>query len=286
MGLMAMKFTTKFKQTHKLAAIAVVVAAIAVAPAAFAVEPAASPQHPPAAGRPALTPQAIAGWINQLGSDSYTVREAASDELIQAGRPAIDSVAAATQKDDLEVTTRAVQILAAMLKSSDSDTADAAAAALAKVAAVRNASTAALAAAGSATDALGTYEQTRQERTLAEIRRLGGTVSMGNPFTGNPDGVTIILDADWRGGSAGLKLLKHVPSLEHLSVRGAPMTDGDLADLGGLAHLSVIELFGTKVSLAASQKFAQAHPGAHVDRRSNARLGIEARKRHDADFPS
>ena len=98
--------------------------------------------------------------------------------MIQAGRAAIDATVAATQKDDLEVTTRAVQILGGMLKSDDIDTADAAAAALGKVAAVRNASTAAMAAAGIATDALAEYELARQERTLAEIRRLGGNVRM------------------------------------------------------------------------------------------------------------
>ena len=228
----------------------------------------------PAATSQSATPQEVAAWIGQLGSDTYSVREAATEELIRAGSAAIDAAVAASQKDDLEVTTRAVQVLAALVKSHDVDTADAAAAALSKVVSVRNASTAAMAAAGAATDALGDYEQMRQARTLAEIRRLGGNVMVGNPLTGNPDGVQVILESDWHGGETGLKLLKHVPDLEHLGVHGVAMTDSDLTLLGGLSRLSSIELFGTKVTVAASQKFAQTHPSIKVDRRSNAKLGI------------
>ncbi|HEX3998799.1 MAG TPA: PDZ domain-containing protein [Pirellulales bacterium] len=262
----------------RLAFAFLAVTAICAAGSAFAAQPPATKAH--ASRGQALdtgavaSPQAIGQWVGQLGSDSYTVREAASDALIQAGRPAIASVVAASQKDDLEVTTRAVQILAAMLKSSDVDTADAAATALTKIAAVRNASTAAMAAAGVATDALGDYEQMRQERTLAEIRRLGGTVVVGNPLTGSPDGVQITLDADWHGGAAGLRLLKHVPNLEYLSVHGVAMSDEDLAELRSLSRLSAVELFGTKVTAAGSEKFAQSHPATRVDRRSNAKLGI------------
>jgi S1-C subfamily serine protease len=62
--------------------------------------------------------------------------------------------------------------------------------------------------------------------------------------------------------------------MERLSVHGVPMTDDDLSLLEALPRLSSLELFGTKVSLAASQKFGQTHPGIRVDRRSNAKLGI------------
>ena len=139
---------------------------------------------------------------------------------------------------------------------------------------MRNASTAALAAAGIATDALADYEEVRQGRVLADIRRLGGNVMIGASMIGNPDGVQIVLESDWHGGAAGLKLLKHVPSLERLSVHGVAMTDADLSLLEALPRLSALELFGTKVTLAASQKFGQTHPGVRVDRRSNAKLGI------------
>lgn len=258
-----MRFTT----TLRLSSAALILPVAVLATAAFAAEPkTANPQT--------ATEQNISQWISQLGSDSYTVREGASDNLIEAGRAAIDATVAATQKDDLEVTTRAVQILGALLKSNDADTADAAAAALTKVASVRNASTAALAAAGIATDALADYEEVRQGRILAEIRRLGGNVVIGASMIGNPDGVQIVLESDWHGGAAGMKLLKHVPSLERLSVHGVAMTDGDLSLLENLPRLSSLELFGTKVTLAASQKFGQTHPGVRVDRRSNAKLGI------------
>jgi len=263
----------KFRTTLKLAAKALILPAmvlVATIPVATA-----RAAEPPKTAKPhsAATPQEIAQWIGQLGSDNYQVREEASDDLIQSGRSAIDATVTASQKDDLEVTTRAVQILGVLLKSNDIETADAAAAALTKVAAVRNSSTAAMAAAGIATDALAEFELARQEQTLAEIRRLGGSVNVGNPLTGNPDGVQVLLESEWHGGTAGLKLLKRVPNLEHVGFHGVAITDADLSLLDGLPRLASVELFGTKVSPAGAQKLAQTHPGAKIDRRG-AKLGI------------
>ena len=96
-----MKFTT----TLRLGSAALILPAAILASAVFAAEP-------QSANSQTATPQTISLWVSQLGSDSYTVREGASDNLIEAGRSAIDATVAATQKDDLEVTTRAVQILA------------------------------------------------------------------------------------------------------------------------------------------------------------------------------
>ena len=257
----------RLRTTLKLATV--VLPALLLVTVAHAAEPKPSKPHS------AATPQQIAQWVSQLGSDNYQVREEASDDLIQAGRAAIDATVAASQKDDLEVTTRAVQVLGVLLKSDDLDTADAAAAALGKVAAVRNSSTAAMAAAGIATDALAEFELARQEQTLAEIRHLGGNVNVGNPLTGNADGVQVLLESEWHGGAAGLKLLKRVPNLEHLGFHGVAITDADLASLDGLPRLQTVELFGTKVSMAGVQKFAQAHPDVQkIDRRSDAKLGI------------
>ena len=85
-----------------------------------------------------------------------------------------------------------------MLKSDDLDTADAAADASGKVAAVRNASTAAMAAAGIATRcACRIRTGSVRTQTLAEIRALWGrNVKVGNPLTGNADGVQVTLDSN------------------------------------------------------------------------------------------
>lgn len=212
-------------------------------------------------------PAAIAKWIDELGSDSYSVRESASGNLIRAGRSAIGAVASATQKDDLEVTTRAVQILAAMLKSDNIDTADAAADALTKISTVQSASTAAMAAAGAAADALIDY----QGRTLEQIQRLGGDVQIGAPYTITPDGVQVTFNSNWHNG---LKILKHVPNLEHLSLRGLRLNDDELADLGNLPRLKTLDLFSTRETRAAVEKFEREHPSIHVDRRG-AMLGVK-----------
>ena len=82
-----MRFTT----TLRLSSAALVLPVAILATAVFAAEPQTANPQP-------ATQQNISQWVSQLGSDSYTVREGASDNLIEAGRVAIDATVAATQK--------------------------------------------------------------------------------------------------------------------------------------------------------------------------------------------
>ncbi|MCS7305768.1 MAG: PQQ-binding-like beta-propeller repeat protein [Thermoguttaceae bacterium] len=59
----------------------------------------------------------IAQWIEQLGHDSYQVREKASAELARAGLAAADALKAALRHPDLEVRRRARWILAQVLET-------------------------------------------------------------------------------------------------------------------------------------------------------------------------
>ncbi|MDZ7617736.1 MAG: hypothetical protein U1E05_12075, partial [Patescibacteria group bacterium] len=58
----------------------------------------------------------------QLDSDSFAQRQAASDKLGRMGQPAVAALAKAAAGDSLEVTVRAVDILRSMLKSADEAT--------------------------------------------------------------------------------------------------------------------------------------------------------------------
>src|SRR2546421_388256 len=82
----------------------------------------------------------------------------------------------------------------------------AAADALAKIAEARIGSSADLAA-----DVLNDFQEARQGHAMEEIRRLGGSVEVGNPLTGNADGIHVTLGAEWHGKSSDLKLLKRLP---------------------------------------------------------------------------
>ncbi len=66
--------------------------------------PAAAPAAPPAPGD-------LARWIRDLGDPSYPVREAASKALEQAGAGAQKALEEATNSKDLEVKTRALDLL-------------------------------------------------------------------------------------------------------------------------------------------------------------------------------
>ncbi|MDY0169451.1 MAG: hypothetical protein RBS80_23115 [Thermoguttaceae bacterium] len=72
----------------------------------------------------------IAGLVEQLDSDSFAERQAASDKLAEFGRPAIEALAKAALGDSLEVTVRSIDILRSMLQSNDEPTREAAKAAL------------------------------------------------------------------------------------------------------------------------------------------------------------
>jgi hypothetical protein len=68
----------------------------------------------------------IREWVAALDHDSFAEREAATRRLIQAGREAVAPVTEAGLRENLEVTTRATQILVELYKSGDAATADAA----------------------------------------------------------------------------------------------------------------------------------------------------------------
>ncbi len=230
-----------------------------------------SENKPPAAGTAATvpSPRTIHRWVQQLSSDDYGVREGATQNLTRAGRAALHDVAVAAQQDDLEVTTRAVEVLHSLLLSGDVETEDAAAAALEQVSTAQVTSSA-----GQAADILREYAAVREQRAINEIRQLGGMVEIGNPRTGQADCMQVMLGVGWHGRRADLNLLKRVNDLEYLGFHCVPLADDDLPALVGLSRLNTLELFGTRVSEAGVERLRAAYPNAKIDRRSNAMLGV------------
>ena len=222
-----------------------------LAAAANAAEPAASTEH-------------VRYWVVQLGSDDYGTREEATVQLMRAGRLAIGPVTEGALQDDLEVASRSIQVLGALLAAEDSATGDAAADALAQVVKAQRGSSADLAA-----EVLGDFDDIRQQHAIDEIKSLGGSV-LGN----SKDGLRVILGAEWHGTSADLALLKRVADLDWLSVHGVALTDDDLKNLEGLQRLETVELYGSKVTAAGAARLAQLYPGIRIDRRGNAMLGV------------
>ena len=73
------------------------------------------PQDSTAAGK--QQQDQIAGWIRDLGSDSFAVRERATRELIEAGIASRDALTVAAADPDAEVRTRARAILATVFET-------------------------------------------------------------------------------------------------------------------------------------------------------------------------
>ena len=74
-------------------------------------------QEPEASPGAGISPDQIARWIEQLGHESYQVREQASAELARAGLLAAEALKAALRHPDLEVRRRARWILTQVLEA-------------------------------------------------------------------------------------------------------------------------------------------------------------------------
>jgi PDZ domain len=116
----------------------------------------------------------------------------------------------------------------------------------------------------------------QDDDAIKELRQLGASVEVGNPLTGNADGIQVTISAEWHGKPPDLKLLKRLAHLERFSVRGVAITDDDLKQLDGMGRLEMVELFGTKVTADGAARLAEMYPGIKIDRRSSAMLGVAA----------
>jgi len=91
-------------------------------------------EEKPEASPAAPAPEKIAALVRELDSDRFAERQAASDELAEIGKPAIEALAEAAVGESLEVTVRSIDVLKKLAGSSDDATKKAAKAALEKIA--------------------------------------------------------------------------------------------------------------------------------------------------------
>lgn len=207
-------------------------------------------------------------WIAELGSPDYRTRETAMQQLIAAGPKVIEAMGKAAQTEDLEVAYRCVGVLRSLLESNDPTAQQQADRALESLAAKKTTVVANL-----ATDARAVYLSTRQDRAIEQLRRLGAVVLVGVPEADNR-ALYVRINKDWRGHAADFDLLAQVPDLVRLSIYGVTLDEAAVQTIGQLSQLTTLDLYGTGVSTEAAQKLAAAMPGAKIDRRNGALLGI------------
>jgi hypothetical protein len=240
------------------------------------VAPDAKSTNGPAATR-AQRRQAAAALAARLGSPAFEAREEATRKLEELGIDAIDPLFAAASGENLEVTCRAIRALAVIFESGDDNTFDAAEAALEKLAESSNRS-----AAQRAAEVLSPQDvawepgftsrgSRRWKRAAARIRALGGIVHTKERHEGQiqaPAADTeslpeyVMIDAEWKGGSAGLVNLRRLAGSlpRSLYARGTP-------------PLYVID--GAPVSTEALAQIRQLIPSLEIQYRGAARLGVQ-----------
>ena len=103
----------------------------------------------------------------------------------------------------------------------------------------------------------------------------GGEFAMAEGVSG-VGAQSLTLDANWRGGDRGLAVLRDLPEITQVSIRGAKLTDAAIAHLAMLPRLGSLHIQGTKFSAGALRKLHRARPKAYMFCQGEAMVGIHA----------
>lgn len=236
--------------------------------AAGAAASSASPADPPPQDPPPLNPIQISECIEQLGSAQFAQREAATRSLAEAGRTVLGPLAGAIERGDLEVSSRAIEIVREFLASDDTDLAAEAEAFLESLAAGPNPTVSRL-----ANDTLDFHMMGMAEAAREKLESLGAIVAEGFLPSGQR-GMQIVLNTSWRGGPEDLRLLTRLRGVVQLGVHGVPLGQPAVAVLGRMRSLERLELYGTGATDEAVATLAKKLPAAKIDVRKGGKLGV------------
>jgi len=219
------------------------------------------------AAEPATEPE-IAAWIDQLGAEQFAQREAASRSLAAAGRPALESLGAAVLRDDLEVATRALDIVRGFLASDDELLAGDAEKLLEAIAEGPDS-----AVSGLVTGALDFHHRGMTEAAREKLESLGAVITEGFLASGHR-GLQVTLNARWRGTSEDLRLLSRLQGVRLVGAFGVPLDAAAVAALGRLRGVESVQLFGTGIADDQLAALAAKLPATRIDVRKGGKLGV------------
>lgn len=219
------------------------------------------------AAEPATQPE-IAAWIDQLGAEQFAQREAASRSLAAAGRPALESLGAAVLRDDLEVATRALDILRGFLASDDELLAGDAEKLLEAIAEGPDS-----AVSGLVNGALDFHHRGMTEAAREKLESLGAVITEGFLASGHR-GLQVTLNARWRGTSEDLRLLSRLQGVRLVGAFGVPLDAAAVAALGRLRGVESVQLFGTGIADDQLAALAAKLPATRIDVRKGGKLGV------------
>lgn len=219
-----------------LAAICLIIALFA-GPAAGDEASSSTPAKP----KPAPTAEQLRRWVNQLDSESFVVREAATGNLIAAGRLAIEPVSKVIDQGNPELNWRGVTVLKRLMEVDNPNTVDAAEIALERISELPRRLLATL-----ASKALAEQRVHQHPRAAARIKSYGGEV---RPATlgGNRTSTEVTINQQWKGGNRGLRSLRRLFNLHRLQLQSAPIDDDSLKYVG--CHETLVDLDLTQTQI-------------------------------------
>ncbi|MFM8434683.1 MAG: PDZ domain-containing protein [Planctomycetia bacterium] len=210
----------------------------------------------------------IAAWVEQLGAEQFSQREAASKSLAAAGQAALEPLGDAIGGDDLEVASRAIEIVCGFLASDDDVLAAAAEKLLETIAEGPPSAVTRL-----ADGALDFHHRGMAQATREKLEALGAVISEGMFLSGNR-GLQVILNARWRGTSEDLRLLSRLRGVRLVGALGVPLDAAAVAALGRLHGVEALQLYGTGISDDLLAALAAKLPNARIDVRKGGKLGV------------
>ena len=239
---------------------------------------------------PAAAETHIAEWIEQLGSPQFAQREAASRSLADAGRAALGPLAVAIQRDDLEIASRAMEILRGFLVDPQEGATEGAGGDAAGAPADRPTLAAEserlleIIAEGpespvtqSAQATLEFHQLGMAQAARERLESLGAVVTEGFMPSGRR-GMQVVVNASWRGEVEDLRLLPRLRGVVHVGVHGVRLDAPTLAALGRMRGVELFHLYGTGVSDEAVAALAGKFPDAEIDVRKGGKLGVAGQR--------
>lgn len=253
--------------------------------------------------------EAIQGWIGQLGAEQFAERESASRSLAAAGPAALGPLAEAARGGDLEVASRAIDVIRGYLdppaasgegeghvageETGEQPAADAPVEPSLERSSLENSSkTVALALEAErlletlaegppgpvpqiAATALEFHQLGMHEAAQDRLQALGAKINDNYlSMASGKRGLEAVIDTRWKGSPEDLRLLPRLRNLRHVGIHGLKIDAQTLALLGRLRSLENIQLYGTGVSDEAVAALAARFPNAEIDVRKGGKLGV------------
>jgi len=251
----------------------------------------------PPVGAEESSADAIQGWIGQLGAEQFAERESASRSLAAAGPAALGPLAEAARGGDLEVASRAIDVIRGYLDppaaaGEETGEPQAGADAPAETSLETSARDVALAleaerlletlaegppgpVAQIAATALEYHQLGMHEAAQERLQALGAKINDNYlSMASGKRGLEAVIDTRWKGSPEDLRLLPRLRNLRHVGIHGLKIDAPTLALLGRLRSLENIQLYGTGVSDEAVAALAARFPNAEIDVRKGGKLGV------------